>query len=208
MGFDKFWTQEKRKTQPQGNACWVRLARARSSFPDGALTSNPGGWMRSGRVLMADYLIGLWAFLTLNDVKFYFVAFFQTFVTINLDGTVVHKNVWSIIASDKAISLCVVEPFHLAFVLRHEPCPSLGDRLRLGDRASNLPVVRDADWGGLVFFGGLWMFRTFFAVRRRRCVIADEIQRENRMRYVRTALAAAALLCTERPRNSCGCAAS
>jgi hypothetical protein len=93
----------------------------------------------SGRGLVADDLVGLRALLTLNDVKFYFVAFFQTFVSIDLYGAVVYKNVRSIVASDKAVPLCVVKPFDLACVLSHEPYPSLGDRLRLGDRAANLP---------------------------------------------------------------------
>ena len=93
----------------------------------------------SGCVLVADDLIGLWAFLALNNVKFYFVAFFQTLVAIDLNCAVVHKNVRSIVASDKAVPFRVVKPFDFACVLSHEPYPSLGDRLRLGDRAANLP---------------------------------------------------------------------
>ena len=87
----------------------------------------------SGSVLgLADDLIGLRPFLPLNNIEFYFIALFQAFVSIVLDGAVVHEDIWSIIAPDKAITFCVVEPLDLAFVLRHKPCPSLRDRLRLG----------------------------------------------------------------------------
>lgn len=70
---------------------------------------------------MTHNLIGLGAFLPLNNVEFYFVAFFKAFVSINLDGAVVNKNVRSIVASDKSVPFGVVKPFDFTCVLRHEP---------------------------------------------------------------------------------------
>lgn len=74
---------------------------------------------------MADDLIGLRSLLTLNDVEFYLVALLEAFVPIDLNSAVVDENVRSIIASYKAVAFCVIEPLDFAFVLRHEPCPSL-----------------------------------------------------------------------------------
>lgn len=74
---------------------------------------------------MADDLISLRTFLTLNDVELYFVALFEALVTVELNCAVVDENVRSIIASYKAVAFCVIEPLDFAFVLRHEPCPSL-----------------------------------------------------------------------------------
>ena len=71
--------RQKRKTQPQGKACWVIVARAPIKLSDwhaNVLDSDLGNGCRSGCVLMTDDLIGLGALLSLNNVKFYFVAFF------------------------------------------------------------------------------------------------------------------------------------
>jgi hypothetical protein len=65
------------------------------------------------------YGIGLRTFLSLNDVKFDLVPFFQALVTIELDRAVMDKHVGSIIPADKAVTLRVIEPLHFAFVLSH-----------------------------------------------------------------------------------------
>ena len=63
--------------------------------------------------------IRLRTFLSLNDVEFHLVPFFQALVSIELDRAVMHKHVGSIIPTDKAITLRVIEPLHFAFVLSH-----------------------------------------------------------------------------------------
>jgi hypothetical protein len=63
--------------------------------------------------------IRLRTFLSLNDVEFHLVPFFQALVSIELDRAVMHKHVGSIISTDKAITLRVIEPLHFAFVLSH-----------------------------------------------------------------------------------------
>jgi hypothetical protein len=121
------------KTQSQGKSVLGSVCACAVVLSIERINVRSGKWdWQLCRVLMANYLISLRALLSLNNVKFYFVAFFQTFVPIDLDGAVVHENVRSIIASDKTVAFCVVEPFDLAFVLRHEPCPSLESRFRLG----------------------------------------------------------------------------
>ena len=69
--------------------------------------------------LQPGYVIGLWAFGSLNDVEFDFVTFFKTFVAFELDGTVMHEDIGSVIAAEEAVSFCVIEPFNGAFVLCH-----------------------------------------------------------------------------------------
>ena len=63
--------------------------------------------------------IGLRTFLSLNDVEFDLVPFFQALVSIELDSAVMDKHVGSIVAADKAVTLRVIEPLHFAFVLSH-----------------------------------------------------------------------------------------
>jgi hypothetical protein len=67
----------------------------------------------------SSYGIGLRTFLSLNDVEFHLVPFFQALVSIELDRAVMNKHVGSIIPADKAITLSVIEPLHFAFVLSH-----------------------------------------------------------------------------------------
>lgn len=78
-------------------------------------------------------LVGLWPLLALNDVKFDFVAFLQTFVTIDLNCAVVNEDIRSVISSYKAVTLRIVEPLHLTLILSHEPYPSL-KQITVGDR--------------------------------------------------------------------------
>lgn len=81
---------------------------------------------------MTDNLVSLRALLSLNNVEFYLVAFFEALVSVYLYGAVVYKNVRSIVASDKSVPFRVVKPLHLSLILRHEPYPSLVSRVRLG----------------------------------------------------------------------------
>jgi hypothetical protein len=67
----------------------------------------------------SSYGIRLGTFLSLNDVEFHLVPFFQALVSIELDRAVMDKHVGSIIAADKAVTLRVIEPLHFAFVLSH-----------------------------------------------------------------------------------------
>jgi hypothetical protein len=67
----------------------------------------------------SSYGIGLGTFLSLNDVEFHLVPFFQALVSIELDRAVMDKHVGSIVAADKAVTLRVIEPLHFAFVLSH-----------------------------------------------------------------------------------------
>jgi hypothetical protein len=70
-------------------------------------------------LLEARDLIGLWAFASLDDVEFHFIAFFEGFVAVELDGAVVNEYIRSIITTQETITLRVVEPLHSAFVLCH-----------------------------------------------------------------------------------------
>ena len=45
--------------------------------------------------LGANYLVCLWSFSTLDDVEFYLVAFFQGFVAVKLNGTVMYEDIWT-----------------------------------------------------------------------------------------------------------------
>ena len=98
---------------------------------------------------MANDLIGLRTLLTLDDVELDFVTFFQTFVPINLDGAVVDEDVGAVVSSDEAVPFRIVEPFDFACILSHEPCPSWKAKFDWAESPTCL--LRDADWGGLVF---------------------------------------------------------
>ena len=67
----------------------------------------------------STYGIGLRTFLSLNDVEFHLVPFFQALVSIELDRAVMNKHVGSVVPANKAITLRVIEPLHFAFVLSH-----------------------------------------------------------------------------------------
>ena len=112
---------------------WVLVARAIPIVPERANVKTG-----SGRVLVTDHLVGLWTLLPLNDVELDLVPLFQTLVSINLDGAVVDEDVGSVVSSYESVAFGVVKPLDFAFVLRHEPCPSLEHDFRLGTSA-NLP---------------------------------------------------------------------
>jgi hypothetical protein len=63
--------------------------------------------------------VRLGSFLALYDVEFDFVTFFQALISVELNCAVVHKHVRTVVSADEAITLRVVEPLDLAFVLSH-----------------------------------------------------------------------------------------
>ena len=80
-----------------------------------------------------EYLIGLRALCSLNDVKFDFIPFFKALVTLALDRAVVDEDVRSPLAAQESITFRVVEPLNSSFVLcqwsnslfcRSEPGPN------------------------------------------------------------------------------------
>jgi len=56
---------------------------------------------------------------TLDHVELDFIAFFETLIAVELDGAVMHEDIWAALTSEEAETLRVVEPLHCAFVLRH-----------------------------------------------------------------------------------------
>ena len=72
--------------------------------------------------LDAEYLICLGTFCALDDIELYFITLFEAFVTIPLDRGVVNEDIGSSVTAKEAISLCVIEPLHGAFVLCQDPC--------------------------------------------------------------------------------------
>ena len=66
----------------------------------------------SVRVRLA-YFVGLRALLALDDFKLNVIAFLQGFVAFGCDGTVMDKNVRSIVTTDETEPFGVVKPFHL-----------------------------------------------------------------------------------------------
>ena len=76
-----------------------------------------------GGVPHPNHSIGLGTFLALNDVKFDVVAFFEAFVSVELDCRVVDEDIGAVFPPDESIAFCVVKPFDLAFVGSHLPCP-------------------------------------------------------------------------------------
>src|ERR1700761_5203741 len=79
-------------------------------------------------------LVCLWALLPLDDVELDLIAFFQRFVSIELDRAVMHEDVGPIVSSDETIALRVVEPLDLAFVRGHVSVTSLQSRFERATR--------------------------------------------------------------------------
>jgi hypothetical protein len=67
----------------------------------------------------ARYLISLRPLGTLNDIELYFVALFETFVALALDGTVVDEDIGPAISTQETVTFRVVKPFHCALILCH-----------------------------------------------------------------------------------------
>jgi hypothetical protein len=63
--------------------------------------------------------VRLGPFLSLDNVEFDFIPFFQALITVELNRAVMHKYVRTVVSADEAITLRVVEPLDLAFILSH-----------------------------------------------------------------------------------------
>ena len=74
----------------------------------------------------ANHSICLGAFLALDDVELDLIAFFERFVSVQLNRRVMDKYVRPVFASDESVALGVVKPLDLTFVLSHRLLPSLG----------------------------------------------------------------------------------
>ena len=62
---------------------------------------------------MLYYVSGLWSLLPLHDFELHLLTFLQALVSFAGDGAEVNENIRSILPTDKAISFCIVKPFHL-----------------------------------------------------------------------------------------------
>ena len=78
-----------------------------------------------GAVSEAKNAISLRAFLALNDVELDLIAFFERFVSVQLNRRVMDEYIWPVFASDESVALGVVKPLDLTFVLSHRLLPSL-----------------------------------------------------------------------------------
>src|SRR5665213_1005382 len=81
----------------------------------------------------ASYGICLRTLLALHNVELYFVAFFERFVSVQLNCRIVDENIRPVFASDESVALGVVKPLDLTFVLSHRPCLPWFLVLVLGD---------------------------------------------------------------------------
>ena len=72
----------------------------------------------------ANHAICLRALLALDNVEFDLIAFFERFVSVQLDRRVVDEYVWPVFASDESVTLGVVKPLDFTFVLSHRLLPS------------------------------------------------------------------------------------
>lgn len=72
-------------------------------------------------VLVLEFLdlVGLGAFLTLDDFELHVVTFLKTLISFRNDGAVVYENIRPFVAADESKSLRVVKPLDFAFHLRH-----------------------------------------------------------------------------------------
>jgi hypothetical protein len=77
-----------------------------------------------GAIPEADNSIRLGAFLAFDYVEFDLIAFFERFVSIQLNCRVVNEYIRPIFTSDESVALGVVEPLNLTFVLSHRFLPS------------------------------------------------------------------------------------
>ena len=70
------------------------------------------------RIAQSDHLVRLRSFTALDNVELDLIAFLQTFVAVDLNRAVVHKDVCSAFPPEKAVALRVIEPLDRTFVLR------------------------------------------------------------------------------------------
>ncbi len=76
-------------------------------------------FLHSGVTIESDYVVGLWALCSLNDVVLDCVALFKGLVTFVLDGCVMDEDIRAAVASQKSKAFCVIEPLHCSPVFRH-----------------------------------------------------------------------------------------
>ena len=77
-----------------------------------------------GAVSETNHGICLRALLALDNVELDFIAFFERFVSVQLNRRVMNEHIWPVFASDESIALGVVKPLDLTFVLSHRLLPS------------------------------------------------------------------------------------
>jgi hypothetical protein len=105
------------------------------SLPRGSLTRNTRAPTRlscaggaavavGAAVPVADDSIRLGTLLALNDIELDLVAFFERFISVQLNRGVVDEHIRPIVATDESVALGVVEPLDFAFVLSHRLPPS------------------------------------------------------------------------------------
>jgi hypothetical protein len=169
---DHYQAGGQEKTQPRRGwaDCCLLARKAVNLCADfrASISESPGEgfWVpveKSGYLLTSCDLVSLWSFLALHDVKFDIIAFLQALVPINLDGTVMDEYVGAVVASNKTVSLRVVEPLHLAFMLSHVPLTFL--TAVCGWELPTCLYCRDAVGRALVFPEGQWIFLLEFTFR-------------------------------------------
>jgi hypothetical protein len=84
-----------------------------------------GYWLGSRCLAVSEtnHSVCLWSLLAFDDIKLDIVAFFQRLVSVQLNCRVVNEHIRSIFTSDEAVSLGVVKPLDLSFVLSHGLLP-------------------------------------------------------------------------------------
>ncbi len=71
-----------------------------------------------------DYITSLRSFRALDNLKFNLVPFVQGFVSLAYDCRVMDKYIWTMIASDKAVTSPVIEPLDYALHSSGLPRPT------------------------------------------------------------------------------------
>lgn len=79
-----------------------------------------------GAIPEADDSVRLRAFLAFHDVELDLIAFFERFVSVQLDRRIVNEYIRPVVTSDESVALGVVKPLNLSFVLSHRLLPSFG----------------------------------------------------------------------------------
>jgi hypothetical protein len=104
----------------------VRAGRVKQKRSGAEIVPNELRLERRLRYLVeAKNRVRLWTFLTLNNVKFDVVAFFEALVTVKLNSGIVNEDIWAIVAPNEAVTFSVVEPLDFALIRCHEPNPLL-----------------------------------------------------------------------------------
>jgi len=86
--------------------------------------------MSGGICPKANHGVCLWPFLTFDYVELDLVAFFERFVSIQLNCRVVDEYIRPVFTSDESVALGVVEPLNLSLVLSHSFLPSFCSSVR------------------------------------------------------------------------------